>query len=231
MSILIDLIIVSIVLLFVITSAKKGFVKVIISVIGFIAAIVLAFTFSGPLAEFTYDKLIEPPILKTAEISSTAIAEDTIQNSWDSLPSIIKKNSALLGISEQSFNESVSGNITNGLENALKTTSVKVIRPVAVKILGMLFSIILSLVLIIISHFLSKIINKIFSFSLVGKLNTSLGGILGLIKGSAVAILFCTIISFIVPLTANGFLIFTAKNIEGSIIFKFLANLIPFSIF
>ena len=51
MSYILDAIIILIVLFYVFISAKKGFVRTLIEVVGFVAAIVIAFTVSTPIAE------------------------------------------------------------------------------------------------------------------------------------------------------------------------------------
>ena len=81
-------------------------------------------------------------------------------------------------------------------------------------------------VLLVVVKFLAKMINRVFSFSIIGKANRLLGGIIGIPKGIIFAILFCMVISLIVSLN-NGFLIFTAENIEKTYVFKFFAEIIP----
>ena len=57
MSIIIDLIVLAIIGLFIYTSAKRGFVKVLVEVAGFVLAVIITFTISSPLADATYDKI------------------------------------------------------------------------------------------------------------------------------------------------------------------------------
>ena len=75
---------------------------------------------------------------------------------------------------------------------------------------------------------LSKIINKVFCLPLIGGLNKFLGGIIGLLKGAIVSIVFVTVVLLIMSFFEDGFLIFTNDNIEQSILFKFFAGFSPF---
>ena len=59
MSIILDLIIVAIVLFFVITSAKRGFVKTVLDVVAFFLALYISVSFSGVLAEGIYNIFIK----------------------------------------------------------------------------------------------------------------------------------------------------------------------------
>lgn len=229
MSIILDLIIVAIILLFTLISAKQGFVKVIVEVVGLIAAIILTFTISTPLASATYDKMIEPALLKAV---TEEVATETDENTvLEALPDFISNNTEKLGISLSQISDSISSNISNGTETAVKTASQNVIRPVAVKLIGLIYSVILMVILFFVVKFLAKLINKLFSFSYIGKANRTLGGIIGVFKGIIFAIFFCAIVSLIVSLTKNGFWIFTPECIENSYIFNLLAKIIPFNIF
>ena len=53
---ILDLIIVAILVVFALLAAKKGFVKSVIEIAGFVLAIFLAFTLSSPATNFIYDK-------------------------------------------------------------------------------------------------------------------------------------------------------------------------------
>ena len=91
MSIVLDLIILAIIIITAYISAKKGFVKVLVETVGFVLAIVIAFTVSTPLAEITYDKFIEPTIIKNAE-KAVENGESVEIKAWESVPTFITEN-------------------------------------------------------------------------------------------------------------------------------------------
>ena len=74
MSITLDLIVIAIIILMVLISAKRGFVRVAVEAVGFVAAIILSLSLSTTLADVTYQKAIEPAILSSVE---NATAETT----------------------------------------------------------------------------------------------------------------------------------------------------------
>lgn len=224
MNLLIDLIVIAIVGLSVLISAKRGFVKVLIEVAGFVAAIIVTFTISTPLADNTYDKIIEPPIVEAAV---NAVGESAQHEAWNALPEFVTENALKLGVSGEDFTGKITENLASGTEAAVKTASQDVIKPIITKILGLIYSVVILVVLLVVVKFLAKIINKMFSFSVIGKANRVLGGIVGVPKGVIFAILFCMVVSLVVKLY-GGFLIFTTQNIEKTFIFKFLADIIPF---
>ena len=65
MNYLLDLIVIAIIAAVALISARRGFVRVVIELAGFIAAILITLTISTPLASLTYDKIIEPPIVSS----------------------------------------------------------------------------------------------------------------------------------------------------------------------
>lgn len=230
-SLILDLIVVAIILFCILHSAKKGFVKVVVGVVGLIAAYMLAFTVSTPLANITYDKFIEPAMVNAVNESTDTQTDSAQTKAWDAIPEFITKNAEKYGVSLSEFSESVTENISNGAETAVIKASQDVIKPISIKIIGLIYSVVLMTASLFVVRILAKFINKLFSFNFIGKVNRILGGIIGIFKGIIFAVFFCAVISLIVSFTKNGFLIFTPENINGSFIFKGLANLIPFNIF
>lgn len=231
MSYILDLIIILIILFFIISSARRGFVRVLLEVIGFILAISLTLTISTPLSRVTYDKIIEPSLLKTANEENTENIQEIVDNAWEALPGFITINAQRLNLNTEDISRTVTENMQDGTQAALKATSQKIIKPIAVKVLGLCYSTILLGILFFVVRLLAKSINKLFSFSLVGKINKTLGGAVGLLKGIIFAAFFTALISLIISFTENGFWIFTYENIANSYLFKLFTGIIPFKIF
>lgn len=233
MSIILDVIVLGIVLLCVILSAKKGFAKSIIEVSGFVAAVILAISVSGPLAEITYDKVIEPSVIKVAEESSAA-ADQNIQDNislisdkiWESLPDFVKNNSA--DINQNNILNSVNIDTSDTVTSVAEKVSQTVAKPVVSKMLSALYAVIILVVLLILVKFLAKLINPLFNFSVIGKLNRTLGGVLGLLKGILISAVFCAAVSLIISFTKEGFLCFTSESVENSFIVSRIISVLPF---
>lgn len=220
MSFVLDLVVLAIIAVFALLSAKKGFVRTIIEIVGFVVVILLANNISPVVSDYTYDKLVEPAIISSVE--KMQVGNSLTNFSLDNMPSLVGK---ILGnnFDISGFQSIINENINNGIKSAVTSASQTVVKPVVTGIFDLIFMLIITFVLLFVVNFLAKLINKLFSFSLVGKANKILGAILGIIKGVAVSAIFCTIISLIVPLTKEGFLIFTQANIDSSLIFKLLS--------
>lgn len=228
MNIVLDLIVIAIIVVFAIISAKRGFVRVAVEVVGFVAAVMISLSLSATLADFTYNKAIEPSIISSVGEVAENTTVDTAENAWESLPDFIKNNAERFGINKEDITQNISSNLGQNTTEIVTDISQNTIKPVAVSVLRTLYEVILMLVLLVIVKFLAKFINKLFSFSLVGKLNKILGGTLGLVKGLIIAWIFCTAVVLIISFTHNGIWIFNSENIEKTYIFKILANLIKF---
>lgn len=85
---LIDLIVVAIIAIIALISAKQGFVKIFVQAVGYILAGILAFAISLPLANTTYDKFIEKPVVDAV----VGVFEDIIEENSDMIESQIGEN-------------------------------------------------------------------------------------------------------------------------------------------
>lgn len=255
-SVLIDVILLIAIGLSVYFSARRGFVRTFAQTVGFITATVLTLTISTPLANITYDKLIEPPILKMVSQQVDAVFENTLSqvpdidvnseeyNSFkenigssvskvfEQLPNYVKNYINQAGIEPNDIlpDDTILHNddltIEQTVQKFAKDISQNTIKPPVVKVVSLFYSIIILILSLIIVKILATFLNKAFSFSIVGKLNMALGGICGLAKGLILALLICIVIYTFVSFTKNGFWIFTLNNIEKTFIFKNLLTLI-----
>ena len=223
MSVVLDIIVLAIILVTVFLSAKRGFVRVLIELVGFVAAVFISFTISTPLADMTYDKIIEPPIVASVGDVTGDSVEETVNSVWDALPGFVQNSAERFGITTESLNESISSNIGNGAESAVKNASQELIKPLVTKPIALIYIVISVIIMLFVVKILAKVVNKMFSFSLVGTANRVLGGIVGIPKGIIMAMVFCLVISLIVSFTTNGFLIFTDEAMEKSWFFSHLS--------
>ena len=227
MSILLDVIVVLIVLFFVVLSAKKGFVRTLIEVVGFVAAIVIAFTISTPIAEVAYDTFVYPSIAEIVDESGKDSIDDAADAVWEDLPGFFT-DSSYFEVSKDTATDVAKDEFSNNSDSIAKSISDSMVKPTAVKLISVFVSFILVMVLLFLAKILAKYINKLFTFSFVGEINKILGGVLGIVKGAAIAVVFCLVISLILSFTKDGFLIFTYDAINSSYIFKFLMGFSPF---
>ena len=228
MFLLIDLLILLIIIFCIFSSAKKGFVRVLIEVVGFIAVGILAFTVSSPLSEMTYDKIIEPSFIESATSKTAENTEQQVLNAWDSLPKFITDDATTADITPKSLTESINKNTENSVENAVKSISTEVLKPVVCELLSLIYSALIIILLSVVVVLLARAVNKLFSFSFVGKINKFLGGTVGAVKGAVFSAVYVLLIKLLLSFFENGFWFFTTENIEKTYLFKFILGLFPF---
>lgn len=223
MSYIIDLIIIAICILPIIIFAKKGFVYALVKVVGFVAAFILATGIGNFLSDIVYNKVIEPKVVSTVMENVDNGVSSIADATWEALPEFIRENGEAIGISKDSFVSSpLSGLVAEEDVTALLSTTVK---PVILNLLSTLIKLIAFVVLLIIVGFLSKILNKLFSFSIIGKLNKTLGGIIGIPIGILFSYVFCLLMELTLSLTSKGLWIFTSNAVNSSKLYNLLMSI------
>lgn len=224
-SLLIDLVLLLIIGLAVYFAARKGFIRTVIEAVGLLAAVIITLTVCTPLANATYDKIIEPPLLEAADQEVHSSLDDAINDAWNKLPDFIQNYAEAEGVVLNEILEN-SSPIESNANKVVAEISQNTIKPIAIKLISALYSLVILTVLLFAVKFLAVSLNKVFSFSFAGKINTFLGGVCGLVKGVAIAFLVCIVIYMVISFTENGIWILTYENIEKTIIFKTLIGLI-----
>ncbi len=226
MGIIFDLIFLAIVVVTVLFSAKHGFVRTLLELAGFIAAFVIAFSVSTPIAEYTYDNFIGPSVIKAMGeviVNNTTNLSESITSA---IPESTMKIIEFFGIKEVEITNAVVPNLTNGATNVADTISNEVLRPSITGVISAVLNLLLIIILIPLFKWLAKFINKLFSYSFVGKLNKTLGGVLGILKGIAFCVIICVVINFILSLNQNGFWVITNDNLDSSVVYSTIKPII-----
>lgn len=228
---LLDLIVVAIIVLFAILSAKRGFVKTIVEFVGFFLALYVSFAASGAIAESLYNNKLEPYIVNAAteKITGTAgsAVDSTIDSVWEELPAIVKNSATFFGVDSDTVSSTINQQLSDSsnVEEIAKTMAQEVLKPVVVPIIKTFLGMILFIILLILVKIVARVINRVFKLPLVGGLNHFLGAILGMGKGLIISAVICVAISAFIAVTGKEFLFFTRENIDKSLLFSLLANI------
>ncbi|MDR1891393.1 MAG: CvpA family protein [Oscillospiraceae bacterium] len=222
MGVIIDLLLVLVIALFVVLCYKKGFIATFVSMFGTVISGVVAFALSKPVASFIYSNFMEKPIYTALESTFTAKAPDmsnvdsVVKSIADSLPSFMSGTAQNIS---DSIKGEVAGKLQSGADALLHTVQDNVIKPLALKFVGIFAIIILFLLCLIVVRLLSRPLKKLVNLPLIGPANKILGAVIGLIQGIIAAAVIAAVLSLIVPLTVHGLWIFTQENIDKSLIF------------
>lgn len=197
MSLLVDLIIVAIILLFTFLGYKRGLVKVAIKLCTFIIAIIIAFMFYKPIANVVIentniDETIQTTI--TDRILPEGVAVDQEVDLTNDLPSVILKNSA------------------NTVQDISKSISTTLIETACLLIIFVAVKIILKFVTI-----LADLIAKLPILKQFNKLG---GTVYGILEGAVFVFIGLAVISLIAPLIDTSILDAINSSTLGSVLYN-----------
>lgn len=220
----IDIIIVLVLLFFIWSSARRGFVRTIIDIVGYILAMFVAFSISGTIANAAYDNFVKPSMSNAIEErlsqDSGKTAEQVISDAFDNMPSVITKAAENFGITKESTIDKYSGAIQNNTASAAEAITDYVAGPVIISIFTGVALLIILITLMCIVRVIARAANGVISkIPIVGWLNKVLGAVMGVIKGGLIVILLCVVLTIILNLMQNG-----ADIISQSYILNFVNN-------
>ena len=150
---ILDLIIVLIIGIFVFISAKHGFARTVVELVGYFLAIYLAFSIGGLLAEVIYDSAIEPAIVESVAekitISADTNVSETVNNIWESLPGIVVNTAESFNITVDTLHDTITQNVANSTNATAfaETAANSVVRPILVPIIKALIGFVLFIIL------------------------------------------------------------------------------------
>jgi len=233
-SIILDVILVLIVLFVAWRSAKKGFVRTLIEMVGYVLAIVLAFSVASFLSKQIYDSFVRPAIVKSIEAN---LSEFKPENS--NLSEVFNKvinNIPSYMLTASGYNDKVASQIADKISASTDNTTSKtageitdtLAKPAMTYILNIILIFILFFLFMLIVRFLAKVLNSLFNVPVLGAVNTLLGGVLGIFKGVIIVLLLCALITISIKLFGGNWFI-TDKIVNNTYLYKYVSQLyIPF---
>lgn len=226
MYLIFDLVFIAIILISIFMAAKRGFVRALLEFIGFFVAIVIALTVSEPASQFAFEKFVEPAIYEKTQDIITDTSTEIPENLWENLPDFIKNNSVIFNFDKESFQNTLSNEIKDGASNLSDTISQKIVKPSFISVVSAIICFLLILILIPVFRFLAKVINKLFSSNKIGKVNKTLGGIVGIINGIAICFGVCILLNLLIKISGGGFWVITGDVLNKSFVFSKIFPLI-----
>lgn len=217
MGILLDVIFLLIVAICIFVAVKKGFVRSLVEVVGYVLAFVMVFSFSGMVAEYIYSNFIEESLIVAIE---TAVLENS-NNAIEQLPNYIRM---FLPKEEFDINSVLSASSVNvsSISEAVGVT----IEPIAMNIIKTIAAFIIFALVLILSKILAKVINSLFRGAVLGTANKFLGAIIGLVKGAVIGAVYSLVVYLTTVLPSVEALSFTTEALNNSVICKYLVTLI-----
>lgn len=209
MAYILDGVVILIFLLAVIIGYKRGFVQSAIRLVGCIAAVLVAFSLSAPLATGIYDQFISDKMQKMMVDEISKSASGTVDAKLDQilkdLPHTVTNmlSAFHLGTSKEIAGK-LSASVSDSAAVLAKKIDSQIIRPVVTAALQMLCGIVLFIVLMILLSFLAKAVGRIFRLPVLRQMDGLLGAVFGAVQGVLMVFVAVTIISLIATTSGSN---------------------------
>lgn len=207
-SLIIDGITAFIGLLIIYNGYKKGFIRSVILVIGYVFSIFFAIYLSKILSVYLYDNFIRDLIIENID---KTIAANTGQISVAGIvPVVLSKLPKIIInpiIGDSGGMNHLNQLIIDQTDGSLTKLSQAIVDNIFSPIILQLMKVILCLIIFILCTIIVKIIAKMFkgiyAIPIIGPINSILGGLLGIVQAGIAYYLIALVISIIISLTAN----------------------------
>lgn len=224
-SLIIDIITVIVGLLIVYSGYRKGFIRSIILVVGYILSVFIAIYLSKIISQYLFDSFIRTYVVdainsaievNTGDFSAAAIIPIILAQ----LPKFIA-NPILSGFGGEAELYKLIDDKSNGvLENLGAVISDNVVQPIMISLLEIISCLIIFLICTIIVQIIARMFKGLYSIPIVGSLNAVLGGLLGIIQVIILYYIAALVISTIISLTANNLPYLNSEVLRSTYILK-----------
>lgn len=226
MKYLLDAVVILIFLLCVAIGRKRGFVKTVSGIVALVAALAVSSLFCTPVAEYVYDKTIEPSIIETVDTQMEEVkgsATEKLVHTYESLPGVVKTLLAQSGVdSGEQFALSVPFYGTSSVPQEIAA----MIRPILLPLVSALSSLVLFLITYIAATLILRMLNIVAKLPLLKQVNKTLGTIGGIVAGALWALVSVTVIQLIAAFgIADG--IITLQTVSETLLTNWLIGINP----
>lgn len=222
---ILDALTVGVIVVFAISSYRKGFLNTVVVLLGSLGAMFVALTYSQPAAEiiyqqFFYDKIssVVAQHLGSFTAADAAAFAKNIEDMVGELPAVF--SSALqseLGLYVGQWYQQLANSDAATVTTAITNT---IIGPIAIGLLRVVaFFIIFSLLMMLV-NIVAGLLKTVNHLPLIGLFNELLGGVLGAIQGMLYVFVISAGLWFLISASGGQFGPISAEMIDKTLIFK-----------
>ncbi len=232
-AIILDLIVVAIIALSVFLAYKKGLIKTLFSLIGFVAAVALAVWMSTPVAGWLNMQFVEPAVRNTVltAVNGTALGADYDQaiNQVDVVGNLQEMPDGLRDFLEN-LNVDIDGIIASAEQSKANSVAAKealidsIVDPISGTVSKAVALIGLTIIFFILLFVATRLLDAIFRVLPFGKSANRLGGV---IFGAVRALLIIMVLGAVVYGLANGNVLLSSEELENTFILKHINAINP----
>lgn len=222
MNFILDILVLSLVVFFVVKGYKKGFFRSILGFIGFIATITISIFLTNFSSNLIYDIFIKPSIVNNIN--------NTIYNNYSDLPSSLtnKTLDAMPKLFTDLFFKS--GHNSNEIELILNEKSGNsasaisdLFKPLIVHFISTILFFLFAFLLLFLLRFILKQC-KITKIPIIGKVDALLGAVLGFFKGIITSAIMLSVLLFVVPIFNSESKLFSKENLNDTYVSRYIVE-------
>lgn len=204
----IDIVFVVIFIAVVFSSAQKGFLKCILSLVCTVAALAAALTLSQPAAEIVYDNVLEKAVvdkMQTAmdENIDLKTAVETVNAAVKMIPEFLIEPAKSLGVDIEEISREVSELKLSPEDTALQISR-QIVRPGAIVLLKLVCYILVFFIVRMVLGWIVSLVNKLPAPWLFKKANKLLGAGLGAVKGVVIVLMLSLAVNSLASILNDG---------------------------
>lgn len=205
-SFLIDIVFATMVLICVVVAWNRGFVKTVVSFLGFIAAGIVSMLACAKVSEYLYQLLIKQPLYdsiykRVLELVPTGEVVSSIEDIGAVLPGAVK---VLFDLAAADAGERIGQTLAGTAETVSHTVLDTLVEPLVLALLNMVIFFVLFALLMVIVNILVAMLGKVFELPVLSGINRLLGGVVGVVNGVLVCMLAAALLSLYATVTSDA---------------------------
>lgn len=233
MAIILDIIVVAIIALSVFLAYKKGLIKTLFSLIGGIAAVVLAVTMSAPVADWLNEEFIGPAVRKTV---LTAVNGSPLGKGYDDALNSVNVAEKIKQMPENlrefldNLNVDIEGIVASAEQSKANSAAAKealidsIAMPVSETVSKAVALIGLAVIFFILLFVVTRLLDTVFRVLPFAKSANKTGG---MIFGAIRALLFVMVFGAVIYGLACGNILLSVDDLDKTLILKWINEINP----
>lgn len=223
---IIDIALITVILVFLIVGIKRGFIKELVSLIGFVVAFVVALFLSGIGSSFVYDTFVDGFVKDKVSSAVMQSIDNEVDGVLVSIPDYFINAAEATGTDIEGV---VKSNIGASVEETANSVAATVSKDVAKPVIGALIRVILFIIIFIIVKILidwiGRALDLVSRLPVIHSLNRVLGAVIGTARGVVTAAIICFVAMYLIKFQGGNLFGLTAEMLEGSFIYNLLSSL------
>lgn len=223
---IIDIALITVILVFLIVGIKRGFIKELVSLIGFVVAFVVALFLSGIGSSFVYDTFVDGFVKDKVSSAVMQSIDNEVDGVLVSIPDYFINAAEATGTDIEGV---VKSNIGASVEETANSVAATVSKDVAKPVIGALIRVILFIIIFIIVKILidwiGRALDLVSRLPVIHSLNSVLGAVIGTARGVVTAAIICFVAMYLIKFQGGNLFGLTAEMLEGSFMYNLLSSL------